>query len=475
VTRNGSLRPRIASLERVRLKFQNEQLLLALLGGLPATIVVLVVAWRAAPTTELRIIAIVAAALFWLACGFAVRRRLVYPLQALANLVEAVRHGDYTLRGRRAARGDALGEVVYELNTLGASLQSQRLASMEAAAFVQTVLAEVDFAVFAFDGEQRLKLVNRAGSELLGRSTEALIGRTATDLGLARVLEAGAGSVLALTFPSRSGRFEVRRREFREAGVPHTLLLVSDLSRTLREEERRAWQRLIRVVGHEINNSLAPIKSLAGTLRDMLARGTDDEPREEITGGLTLIGDRADSLSKFVATYSQLARLPPPSRAPTALAPLLHRLAALAPFAGARVDAPFDVTIEADAGQLEQALINLLKNAVEANAEARGAEAQGAGNALPGSGMEIALSRTHDSAVIDIRDEGPGVANPDNLFVPFFTTKGGGSGIGLALSRQIVEGHGGTLSLENRAGRAGESGQRGCVARIQLPLRAPPV
>jgi nitrogen fixation/metabolism regulation signal transduction histidine kinase len=245
----------------------------------------------------------------------------------------------------------------------------------------------------------------------------------------------------------------VRHRTFREAGVPHTLVIVSDLSRTLREEERRAWQRLIRVIGHEINNSLAPIKSLAGTLRQMLSRGEARPAGEgaDLVEGLSLIGDRAGSLSKFVATYSQLARLPPPSKQPVALRSLLQRLASLEPFTGTPLDAPFDVTVDADAGQLEQAIINLLRNASEATEGAQDA-------------MHITLARTRDVAIIEIRDEGPGIANTDNLFVPFFTTKPGGSGIGLTLSRQIVEGHGGTLSLENRTGRSG------CIARITLPL-----
>ncbi|MGH8285475.1 MAG: sensor histidine kinase, partial [Steroidobacteraceae bacterium] len=420
----------------MKLPFQNELALVALAGGLPATVIAVLYAWFNAPTFELRIVFCALLVLVWVVAALSVRHRLAFPLQSLASLIEAVRFGDYGLRGRRAARDDVLGDVVKEINALSASLQQQRLASVEASALVQTVLEELDTAVFAFDGEQRLKLMNRAAAELLGRAADSLLGRSARELGIAELLERSDPAVLSYAFPARTGRFEVRHRTFRDAGVPHTLVIVSDLSRTLRDEERRAWQRLIRVIGHEINNSLTPIKSLAGTLRQMLSRSdaaTAGDGRE-FAEGLSLIGDRAGSLSKFVATYSQLARLPTPSREPVPLRSLLQRLASLEPFVGTQLEAPYDVSVEADAVQIEQAVINLLKNAAEATAGAQGA-------------VRIVLARTREAAVIEVRDEGPGVANPDNLFVPFFTTKPGGSGIGLTLSRQIIEGHGGTLSL----------------------------
>ncbi len=433
----------------MNIAFQNRLALIALGTGLPATAVAIWFAWGHAPTPELRIISVAALLGFWGGCALAVRRRLVFPLQTLANLIEAVRCGDYTLRGRRAARGDTLGEVVREINKLGETLQRQRLESLEAAALVHTVLEELDTAVMAFDDSQQLKLVNRAAAELMGRSSESLIGRTATELRLDELLARDSKSVATMTFTGRSGRFEVRKSTFRQGGVPHTLVMVSDLSRALREEERRAWQRLIRVIGHEINNSLAPIKSLAGTLKDMLC-GKPEPCDDDVLEGLSLMGDRAESLSKFVATYSQLARLPAPNKLPISLNALIHRLVALPAYAGVRVSAPFETEVAVDAGQLEQALINLLKNAVEASV---GASPR----------VEVALGRTRDCVTVEIRDSGPGIANPDNLFVPFFTTKPGGSGIGLALSRQIVEAHGGTLTVENRPDA------HGAVARMSLP------
>lgn len=438
----------------MKIAFQNRLALLALGSGLPATVIAVWFAWAHGPTLELRVIFVLLLLAFWIGCALAVRRRLTFPLQTLANLIEAVRAGDYTLRGRRALPGDTLGEVVREINRLGETLQRQRLETLEASALVQTVLEELDSAVLTFDDAKRLKLINRAAADLIGRSSQSLLGRTAREIGVDELLtREGLGAVVSLSFGGRSGRFEVRKRAFRENGVPHTLLMISDLSRALRDEERRAWQRLIRVIGHEINNSLTPIKSLAHTLRDMLAKAPVAHDQGDVLEGLGLIGDRAGSLTKFVATYSQLARLPAPQKQPVSLNVLLHRLIALEALVGVRVSAPFETVVFADAGQLEQALINLLKNAIEA--AAGGAQ-----------GVDVSVSRTREAAQIEIRDDGPGVANPDNLFVPFFTTKPGGSGIGLALSRQIVEAHGGTLTLENRADRTGT------VARVMLPAPA---
>ena len=171
-----------------------------------------------------------------------------------------------------AKRDDPLGEVVLEVNALGTTLREQRLGALEATALLSKVMEEIDVAVLAFDGRQSLRLVNRAGERLLAQPAERLLGRSAAELGLSECLEGDSHRLLDTRFPGGMGRWEARRSTFRQAGLPHQLLVLSDLSRTLREEERKAWQRLIRVLGHELNNSLAPIKSIAGSLETLVLK-----------------------------------------------------------------------------------------------------------------------------------------------------------------------------------------------------------
>jgi two-component system, NtrC family, nitrogen regulation sensor histidine kinase NtrY len=382
--------------------------------------------------------------------ALALRRRVVVPLQSLANLLEALREGDYSLRGRNVDPQDAVGEVMVEVNSLSQTLHRQRLEALEAGVLLQKVITEVDLAVFAFDAERRLRLVNRAGEGLLASGAAELLGRRAAELGLAPMLDEQSGRIVSHVFPGGAGRWEIRRRTFREGGRPHELLVISELSRALREEERQAWQRLVRVIGHELNNSLAPIKSMAGTLQRLIGRETLAEDwREDAEAGLAVIHDRADSLGRFMAAYARLARLPAPTRRAVDFPALLRRVASLQGGV-VEIEPGPEVRLEADGDQLEQALINLFKNAVEAAGE---------------SGRVRAGWRAANGMLqIEIEDDGPGLARTDNLWVPFFTTKPGGSGIGLVLSRAIVENHGGAISLENR-----ETG-RGCIARVELPL-----
>ena len=319
-------------------------------------------------------------------------------------------------------------------------------------------MAEIDVAVFTFDEERELKFVNRAGARLLGQTAERTLGRRADELGLEDCLEGEAPRVINTAFPGGVGRWEIRRSSFRQGGRPHELLVLSDLSQPLREEERQAFQRLIRVIGHEMNNSLAPIKSIAGSLMTI----TEREPlpsdwREDVQRGLNVIASRSESLSRFMNAYARLAKLPPPTLAPLDVGAVVDRVVTLEKGHNIQIAGGPRVTIQGDSDQLEQLLINLLRNAVDAVRETGGAVRVG-WQRLPGSsppGMELW-----------VEDEGPGLSNTGNLFVPFFTTKPGGSGIGLVLSRQIAEAHGGSLMLENRDDRVG------CRASLRLPLQA---
>lgn len=390
--------------------------------------------------------------LCWWILAWAARERVVSPLRTLANLLEAMREGDYSIRGRSAGEDSALGEVFHQANAMAATLRDQRLGAVEATALLLKVMEEIDVAVFTFDGALRLKLVNRAGSRLLSRDAQRLLGFGAAELGLGELLEGDIRRTEARSFPGATGRWEIRRSSFRENGLPHTLLVVSDLTKALREEELQAWQRLVRVLGHELNNSLTPIKSLAGSLRRMASREeTGGLDRDDLLAGLSIIESRSDSLGRFIGAYSRLAKLPRPVMGATHVETVVRRAVAMEHRMRVIVAPGPDVTIRADADQIEQILINLIHNAVEA-AQATGGE------------VEAGWTAGQGRVFLAVRDTGPGLSGTKNLFVPFFTTKPGGSGIGLVLSRQIAEAHGGTLELTNRKNAPG------CEALLTLPL-----
>jgi two-component system nitrogen regulation sensor histidine kinase NtrY len=444
--------PRRSPRRSSRMRFEVRLLSFALVAGLPAVLVAVLLLWLGDYTGRTRWSLTAFLVAFWLGAAFSLRSHLVYPLKTLSNLLAALREEDYSIRARDARSDDALGEVMVEVNALGEVLRGRRLGALEATALLRKVMEEIEVAVFTFDSEQCLRLMNRAGERLLGQPSERVLGRTAAELGLADCLEGEPARTLTISFPGGTGRWGMRRSAFRESGKPHQLLVLADLSRPLREEERQAWQRLIRVLGHELNNSLAPIKSMAGTLESML----DRQPRpadweEDMRRGLGVIAARAAALSRFMEAYARLARLPTPKLQPIEAGALLRRVVGLeSRIAVTLVPGP-ELTVQADPDQLEQLLINLLRNAVDAALDT-------------GGGVRVAWTRLGGQWEVCIQDEGPGLANTTNLFVPFFTTKPTGSGIGLVLSRQIAEAHGGSLTLENRKDRPG------CEARLRLPL-----
>ena len=428
-----------------RYRFSHEGRLtwLAFGTGAPAIIVVLAVLWFGDYSAKVQWTLILLIASCALGFVMSAREHVVRPLQTMANLLAALREGDYSIRARGARENDALGEVLLEINELGETLRLQRVGAFEATALLRTIMAEIDVAIFTFDPDQRLRLVNRAGENLLRKPIDKLLGRRASELGLQVCLDADQDTPLTLAFPGGFGRWGVRRSSFREHGLPHELVVLTDLSRTLREEERNAWQRLVRVLGHEMNNSLAPIKSIAGSLETLIRR--DPPPpdwRDDARSGLTVIAARAESLSRFMQAYARLAKLPPPQKENVDLAEIIRRAASLETRLPVKVEAGPAVAISADGAQIEQLLINILHNAVDASLET-------------GGNVFVGWREAGECVEVFVQDEGPGIMNATNLFVPFFTTKPGGSGIGLALSRQIAEAHGGSLTLANRASRSG--------------------
>jgi two-component system, NtrC family, nitrogen regulation sensor histidine kinase NtrY len=430
------------------MRFERRLLVLSLAAAAPALVTALALLWIVDLSGEARLaisLALVAATLFIIQL---LHLRITFPLRTLSNVVGGLREEDYSLRARGGFDGDALGELIVEINRLADAMRERHLDSLEAAALVRAMLAQLDAAIFLFDRDGRMQQTNRAGESLM-KSTE-LAGRTIDELGLAPCFAEPAPETIELAFPGGSGRWSVRRSVFRDKGRTHHLLAISDLSRVLRDEELLAWQRLARVLSHELNNSLASIHSIAGTLQQIV---TADEPppdwREDARRGFAIIAQRVSALTRFTQAYARLARLPEPDRAPLEIEALARRVAALGFAVPVHVEQGPNAIVFADPDQIEQLLINIVQNAVDASVET-------------GGDVTIRWRADDGSLLLSVLDEGPGLASTNNLFVPFFTTKPDGTGIGLVLSRQIAEAHHGALTLQNRA-------EGGCEAVLRLP------
>lgn len=442
--------------KRSKLTFDARITLMALLISAPGIAVAEIFLWLSSHSLEFKWTVTLFLVLAWVVGTSVLHGQVIRPMQTLSNMVAAIREDDFSFRLRGGSRDDSLADLILEINALATQLQQQKVSAVEATALLKKVLMEIDVAVFTFDQQQHLRIVNRAGEQLMGRIAPRMLGLTARELGLQEFLEATEPQTVQMTFPGKHGRWAISNTGFRENGVPHQLLIISDLSRALREEERQAWQRLIRVLGHELNNSLAPIKSIAGTLGALTSRAAlPEDVTQDMRQGLRVIENRVEALNRFMQAYTQLARMPAPARTKIEIGPLVQRAASMERRLTVKTSEGPNVMIDADPDQLEQLLINLIRNAADASLDASLKQ--------PGS-VEVGWRTNARSVEIFIRDEGPGLLNSDNLFVPFFTTKHGGSGIGLILSRQIAEAHGGVLQLSNRCDRTG------CEAVVALPV-----
>jgi PAS domain S-box-containing protein len=437
--------PRARNLERVLT-------VIVMAGSAPAVIVAVIYLWTHfgdTPEVQWTVLLIVIGS--WLAALSAVRQITTRSLHLIANLLGALREGDYSIRGLSAASGSSMAMVMREVNDLGSLLRRQRTEAVESTALLTHVMEEIAVAVFAFDPDTHLLVLNKAGERMLGKSREELVGSPASALGFDEYLAGEARRLVDRTFGGRRGRYEVRRAVFYRDGRPHHLVVMSDLSQALREEEQAAWQRIVRVLSHEINNSLTPIKSIAHSLQRITDRAPEFPRQDEVKQGLSLIEERSGALGRFLRAYAQLARLPKPRPKPLRIPELVNRVVDLEKRLPVTVLASPDVKVSADSDQIEQLLINIVRNAVDASLET-------------GGHVSVGWKPVGDWLELNVEDEGKGLSDTSNLFVPFFTTKPSGSGIGLALSRQIAEAHDGTIALENRANRAG------CRATLRLPL-----
>jgi len=471
---------------RQRLSFERRLRLWLYLMGVPLLLFTALELHQLHVDASVQWIALPSLIVAWLFVVSLILEQIIRPLQTLANVVAALREDDYSFRARGGRRNDAMGDLALEINALAGMLQVQRVGAMEAMALVERVMKSMQSPVLAFDPEGRLKLLNSAAERAfnLGNSGIPLssnnraVGATSTTgkADLARLLRAQDNDLLSLAHAQHSARWVVKRTKFRLRGVPHTLFVLSDVSEALREEERLAWERLIRVLGHEINNSLTPIKSIAGSLRDRL-RSMESESGEDddFARGLEVIEDRAESLNRFLQAYRKLMGLPAPRLETVSLAAIIRRVAKLELRVAVSVKTESDLMIQADPDQLAQALINLVRNAAEASLSPDVVQPEDSpvDERDPSQTMqrqephvELGWETALGEVLIKVVDNGPGLSNASNLFVPFYTTKPGGTGIGLVLAQQIAMAHAGSVQLVNRADG------RGCCALLRIPINS---
>lgn len=391
----------------------------------------------------------------WLLVLISVLHRLTNHWNSLANILQSFRHEDYSIIARQFSPDDSLGLVYYELNRFAQELGAEKKQSAESKHLLQRVLENVNVAIFLFDDQQQLVMVNKEGASLLGQTQEKLLHKNIQELDLEFAYLAADTTTHEHAFPTKKGQWLVKHSTYRDAGVRHSILFLADISHNLKQEERTAWQRLIRILSHEINNAIAPLTTTTDSLKRLINKEAINEPlKSNLNEGLDIIDRRAHNLRRHVNSYSDISRLPNPIMMPMKVEATFQRVKEIFNDQNIEVVDNCKLTIHADESQLEQVLVNLIKNALEAS---------------PKDAAPISL-RCHSSNTqlrIEVEDHGKGVENTKNLFIPFFTTKKDGSGIGLFISMQIIQAHGGTLSLENK------HGSPGCIATIALPLSAP--
>jgi two-component system, NtrC family, nitrogen regulation sensor histidine kinase NtrY len=430
-----------------------------LAAGFPAAALCLILLWTTSYSLDHKLEGAAFTLISWIGLSFLARDRVIYSLRVLANVISSIKEEDFSFRATKAVavEGDAFGELAIEINALAQALEEQRLGALEGASLLRKVMTNAGAAIFAFTPDARVYLVNKAALELLGCHEEQVLGRTASELGIEDLLAGQLSETITRAFGLVEKRWLLRRTWFRQHGIQHRLVLLSEASEALRAEERSAWQRLIRVLSHEINNSLAPIKSITHTLSRMpIISVLPADAKEQMSYGLEVIGSRADSLNRFLQSYAQLAKLPQPNKQVFELGELVHHVSNMESRVAVTVQGGSNVRVNLDRAQMEQAFINLIKNAADAVLAANQPEP------WPDS-IVISWGVSASNLEIFIRDRGVGIQTTENLFVPFYTTKQTGTGIGLILCRQILENHGGQLAIRNRTDGIG------CEVILRIP------
>ena len=428
------------------------RVLLLILSSAVPLVVLLVLTLVKGRTSVGSVAAGVLASLAWtLLVAASVREMLLHQIRTVSNLIEAVRTQDYSMKSARAREPGELAALYQQLNTLTDSLTVDRQSQQELLSVLEKVVDHINVAIIVCDSHDKIRLVNLLTTKLLKSTVDELIGANFARTALADIPLAAEPRLLDYRFPGGEGRWQVSQQHYRHQGKPSRIIFITDLKQVLSDEAIAAWQRLIRVISHEVNNSLTPITSLCQTLAAILARPDNTAYASDVRNGLGVIAERAKGLKDFISVYARIARLPEPQKALFPAAQLVDKVNGIFTSGALKIvgDVP-NVRLFGDSVLLEQALINLIKNALEANASA--------------VGVTLSCRIRSDYCEFEILDEGAGISNPGNLFVPFYSTKGEGAGIGLVLCRQIAARHFGQVTLENRADG------RGAIARLTLPL-----
>jgi len=374
---------------------------------------------------------------------------LLAPLQRLVRALEGAvlsyRDGDYSMSIAATSSSGELGDLLRLHSELGQALREQRQHLAQRELLLDTVVQNTPVALILTDALDRVAIANLAARQLLGEG-RSLVGINFAALcasapeAMQRALAGGDDCLFSLAIDGSDETFHISQREFRLAGRPHRLRLIRRMTRELSRQEVSTWKRVIRVISHELNNSLAPISSLAHSGAE-LARRSRPEDQKRLPGVFASIGARASHLHQFLEGYATFAKLPTPQLALVDWPAFLQGLAAHCQFQLIG-EPPFE-SARLDAAQVEQALINLIKNAHEAGG--------------PAQDVTLLIHMVRQELRFEVADRGPGMSETvlAQALLPFYSTKRAGTGLGLALAREIAEAHGGRIALANRSDGGG--------------------